>query len=1323
MTRSIHRKGAVLLVALLLCVVSARVLAGELIVNGTFETGALSPAWQHGAYRGNNTNPNLADHGAFLDLPYSGNYSALLGFKYTAQRRNTYAWMSQQVSIPAGISIATLRFKVRMEGYDSAPYDPFRADIRDTSGNVLANVLNYSFTEWNNKFKDSGWLDDDTVLPIGYDMTAFAGTTVQVYFEQSNLFDNLYETWTYVDNVSLIYRMWVDLAAGGDGDDRFGAVGTGAGALAARSGVTGDTLFYPLTVENEGPTPDSYLLAATAPAGWQVLVNTAGSWVALPYTTPVIAAGGSTTYTVAVVTPAGAGVGVTDVIVDATGTGGPGRVDSATLRANLVDAAYEVDAVVDGNGTGIIGAGGAGGFALKQAPWDSTVTYTVDVFNAGNQSTAFRIDFAIPSGVTADVVYNSTMFTIPFVTASVAPGGSATMTLELRGPRPLPGGDYAAVVRAVAVNDTNRSDSIRAIMRLRAPRLDLVIAASGDGVYDATQSGLGGASSNAGEPGTVVNFPLIVQNESMLADSFTFQWVAPGPGWSAVLSIAGSDRAFPVTTPVFAGFASAVYILRITIPGGAAFGTYASILNAVSSIDPGVSESVTATVSVASASEMDATIDGDGTNVYGPIGTGLGGMSVRTVAPGDTARFAVLIENISGVDAFDISWSAPPGWSVTFGGSAVPLNGVPAGPFQLMVVVPPNSPGGTFDVIVDSHKSGKLFFMDSVTGRLVVVPPASVDALIDGNGDGVYGPIGSGSGGISTQSTPAPATVNFTVELQNEGPSADEYTVTWNAAAGATASLSGSPSPFTTPPIPSGGAGLYTFSVTLAAGMPVGPLRYTLDVASVSDSLSFESVTAELDIVGPPRADLVIDGNGLGVFGPMGTGLGGTSIHAAAPGSVYGATLRVYNAGSFADSLRVDWAPPAGWPGGSITLLDGSVVRGGAFWTAVIPPGGFAEFPVTVSVPAGVTGSFTARFNSWASLPPNWTDSADLVTETSAVVRGVVFHDLNHNGARDAGEPGMSGVRVFDTSSGASALTGADGAYTFTIVPAPAVRPAERNPAGYVSLSPDTLGPFIALAGDTLVADFADAPPVGITAGSVANGLAGVYVDFPHAITSRARGSVSLTSTSNAGAVVMFLLDADSNGVFSGTDRAIVPGDLSFDPVTGPTRVHILTRVFVPAGLPAGSTIRVEIDAVQSLAPSSAVTRAQAVDAVLVTGSALGRLTLAKAAGRTGALPGQSVRYTISFRNAGTDSLQNMEILDPISPWVDVEPDAFGAGRDVELVVGGAPPVYLTFAPLDGDECDYLAAERLLRLVFARNGPWRLAPGQAGVIRYRVRVR
>ena len=202
----------------------------------------------------------------------------------------------------------------------------------------------------------------------------------------------------------------------------------------------------------------------------------------------------------------------------------------------------------------------------------------------------------------------------------------------------------------------------------------------------------------------------------------------------------------------------------------------------------------------------------------------------------------------------------------------------------------------------------------------------------------------------------------------------------------------------------------------------------------------------------------------------------------------------------------------------------------------------------------------------------------------------------------------------------------------------------------------------------------------------------------------------------------MFLYDENGNGTFDGNDRALAPGDLALDPSTN-AAVSFLLRVFIPVELQPGLTFRVTVDAVQTLASTTITSSSQAFDAVLVTGSALGRLSLEKISDRTTAAPGELITYAITFFNLGTDSLQNVVLLDPVSSFVDLVPDGFGPGLDLEWTPGGGAPTYLTFDPGDPDECEYSAAERLLRVLPSKNAPYFVTPGGAGMLRYRVRVR
>ena len=74
-------------------------------------------------------------------------------------------------------------------------------------------------------------------------------------------------------------------------------------------------------------------------------------------------------------------------------------------------------------------------------------------------------------------------------------------------------------------------------------------------------------------------------------------------------------------------------------------------------------------------------IDGDGDNVYGGAGTGLGGFSALTAAPGDTVTFTLLVQNEGGGNVFDLEWNTPAGWSILLDGQTSPVTGVSEGTY------------------------------------------------------------------------------------------------------------------------------------------------------------------------------------------------------------------------------------------------------------------------------------------------------------------------------------------------------------------------------------------------------------------------------------------------------------------------------------------------------------------------------------------------------------------------------------------------------------------------------------------------------------------
>jgi hypothetical protein len=84
-----------------------------------------------------------------------------------------------------------------------------------------------------------------------------------------------------------------------------------------------------------------------------------------------------------------------------------------------------------------------------------------------------------------------------------------------------------------------------------------------------------------------------------------------------------------------------------------------------------------------------------------------------------------------------------------------------------------------------------------------------------------------------------------------------------------------------------------------------------------------------------------------------------------------------------------------------------------------------------------------------------------------ATLSGTLFHDLNHNGVRDPGEPPLAGWTIrLDDASGASTIvtTGANGGYTFSALAAGSFQVTEVVPVGWTRTFPASGAHTVSLA-------------------------------------------------------------------------------------------------------------------------------------------------------------------------------------------------------------------------------------------------------------------
>jgi uncharacterized repeat protein (TIGR01451 family) len=323
----------------------------------------------------------------------------------------------------------------------------------------------------------------------------------------------------------------------------------------------------------------------------------------------------------------------------------------------------------------------------------------------------------------------------------------------------------------------------------------------------------------------------------------------------------------------------------------------------------------------------------------------------------------------------------------------------------------------------------------------------------------------------------------------------------------------------------------------------------------------------------------------------------------------------------------------------------------------------------------------------------------------------------------DAGDIGLGSVLVTELSRGLSATTAGDGTFAMP-VSGDSVTVTEQDPPGFVSLSPDTVGPFTVAAGDTIDVYFADIGDLTITPGTSQPGPTGSFVVFSHRVRAGTSGHVDLqASASDSLAALAWYFEANANGILDGPDRPLLPSDGDLDPDVNGGVLNVLLRASVPSSATPGATIIVAVNAAQSVTGTALILDASATDVIVVVDGSSGHLTMQKTADRTDAAPGDVIEYTVRVFNAGADSLANVVVIDPVSSWVDVEPNAFGAGLDLEWRPPAGPTRYFTFDPSDPDECEYDTPSHTLRVILSKNSNFFLAAGEAGVVVYRVRVR
>ena len=165
--------------------------SAPLILNGGFETGD-SLHWTTGG---------AGDHTVTSDDSYTGSYSMLIGYNYSDPVKDTKDWCYQTITIPATATNVRLLFNYHLFTEDCKPCDWFEVYVRNSTGHNLALVFEKSGVDCPG-LEEYGWEQ------VAYDLTPYAGQTIQIYFAVANMRDELYKTWCYIDDVSVIYEIY-----------------------------------------------------------------------------------------------------------------------------------------------------------------------------------------------------------------------------------------------------------------------------------------------------------------------------------------------------------------------------------------------------------------------------------------------------------------------------------------------------------------------------------------------------------------------------------------------------------------------------------------------------------------------------------------------------------------------------------------------------------------------------------------------------------------------------------------------------------------------------------------------------------------------------------------------------------------------------------------------------------------------------------------------------------------------------------------------------------------------------------------------------------
>jgi hypothetical protein len=131
--------------------------------------------------------------------PYEGRYCASLGTPAPCiSQTAAAAWMYQEFIVPNVTGTVSITFTYRIFTNDVLDWASFHAELRAPNGTLLARILRDGYRSQTAVCgNDLGW------KTFSYNLEAYKGQTVRLYFESKNEWDGGLGIWTYVDDVKL----------------------------------------------------------------------------------------------------------------------------------------------------------------------------------------------------------------------------------------------------------------------------------------------------------------------------------------------------------------------------------------------------------------------------------------------------------------------------------------------------------------------------------------------------------------------------------------------------------------------------------------------------------------------------------------------------------------------------------------------------------------------------------------------------------------------------------------------------------------------------------------------------------------------------------------------------------------------------------------------------------------------------------------------------------------------------------------------------------------------------------------------------------------